>query len=295
MITIENMKSAANDHPAARPAALLSILAFTGMVAVNGLASALPLNGVNTGQLSDELPNLFVPAGLTFSIWGLIYLLLAGYVAAAAREAFRSAPESPRAWTGRDGALFILNAAANAAWILAWHWRLAGTSLVVMLVILGTLLALERDAERKLGSGGILERSPDREPGSIRLRRFLLTVPLRVYLGWICVATIANVTALLVKTRWDGFGLDPRIWTVAVILAGLAVALGFSVAKRQIAAPLVVVWAYAGILLKRVQTDPEYSTVVWMAAGLAGLVILASIVRVRVACPLFGRRKNGAN
>lgn len=289
------MKPVKNAHPAARPAAVFSILAFTVMVAVSGLASALLLNGVNTGQLSDELPNLFVPAGWTFSIWGLIYLLLAGYVAAGAREAFRSAPESPRAWTGRDGALFILNAAANTAWILAWHGRLAGTSLVVMLVILGTLLALERDTERKLGSGGVLARSPDGEPGSIRLRRFLLTVPLRVYLGWISVATIANVTALLVKNRWDGFGLDPRIWTVAVILAGLALALGFSVWKRQVAAPLVVVWAYAGILLKRVQADPGYSEPVWIAAGLAALIILASLVRVRIACPLFGRRKSRSN
>lgn len=289
------MNHKSNGSGAARAAAVLSILAFAGMIALNGLASALPLNGVNTGQLSDELPNLFVPAGLTFSIWGLIYLLLAGYVAAAAREAFRSAPDSPRAWTCRDGALFVLNAAANMAWIAAWHWRLVGTSLVIMLIILGTLLALERDIERKLGSGGILERSSDGEPGSIRLRRFLLTVPLRVYLGWISVATIANITALLVKTRWDGFGLDPRIWTVTVILAGLVLALGFSVWKRQVAAPLVVVWAYAGIVLKRIQMDPDYSAPVWIAAGLAALVILASMVRVRIACPLFGRRKSGAN
>lgn len=290
------MKSESSVRRAAGTAALLSILAFTAMVAVSGLASALPLNGVNTGQLSDELPNLFVPAGIIFSVWGLIYLLLAGYVAAAARETFRSVSGGPRAWTGRDGALFILNAAANSAWILAWHWRLVGTSLVIMLVILGTLVALERDSERKLGSGGILEKGTGKEPGSIRLRRFLLTVPLRVYLGWICVATIANVTALLVKTRWDGFGLDPRIWTVAVILAGLAVALGFAIWKRQIAAPLVVVWAYAGIVLKRVSTDSDYSAPVWIAAGLAALVILASLVRVRIACPLFGRSKtSGTN
>lgn len=296
VITILDMKSESNANRAAGTAALLSILAFTGMVAVNGLASALPLNGVNTGQLSDELPNLFVPAGIIFSIWGLIYLLLAGYVAAAAREAFRSVSGGRRAWTGRDGVLFIMNAAANSAWILAWHWRLVGTSLVIMLVILGTLVALERDSERKLGSGGILEKGTGKEPGSIRLRRFLLIVPLRVYLGWICVATIANVTALLVKTRWDGFGLDPRIWTVAVILAGLTVALGFSIWKRQIAAPLVVVWAYAGIVLKRVSTDPDYSAPVWIAAGLAALVILASLVRVRIACPLFGRgQTSGTN
>ena len=293
---MEDMNSEPSGTRAARAAAVLAILAFTGMVAVNGLASALPLNGVNTGQLSDELPNLFVPAGITFSIWGLIYLLLAGYVASAARETFRSAEGVRRAWTGRDGALFILNAAANTAWILAWHWRLVGTSLVIMLVVLGTLVFLERDTERRLLPGGVLAPSSGTESGSIRLRRFLLTAPLRVYLGWICVALIANATALLVKTGWEGFGLDPRIWTVGVILAGLAVALGFTIWKRQVAAPLVVVWAYAGIVLKRLQTDPDYSAPVWLAAALAALVILASMVRVRVACPLFGRSKtSGTN
>lgn len=290
---MEYMKQRIDTQRAARAASVLSILAFTGMVTVNGLASALPLNGVNTGQLSDELPNLFVPAGITFSIWGLIYLLLAGYVASAARETFRSAAGERRSWTGRDGALFILNAAANIAWILAWHWRLVGTSLVIMLVILGTLIALERDTQRKLGPGGVLEPLSGSEPGSVRLRRFLLTVPLRVYLGWICVALIANATALLVKTGWDGFGLDPRAWTVAVILAGLAVALGFSVWKRQVAAPLVLVWSYAGIVLKRLQTDPDRSAPIWITAALAALVILASIVRVRIACPLFGRKTAG--
>ena len=281
------------EYRAAKTAAVLCILAFTSMVAVNGLASALPLNGVNTGQLSDELPNLFVPAGITFAVWGLIYILLAAYVVAAAREAFRSADEGRRAWSSRDGALFILNAAANIVWIRAWHWRLIGTSLVIILVILGTLVVLERDTERKLLPSGPLEPDFSEKSGSIALQRFFLTVPLRVYLGWICVATIANATALLVKTRWGGFGLDPRIWTVSVILTGLALALVFSVWKRQIAAPLVVVWAYAGIVLKRLQTDPDYSFPVWIAAGLAALIILISLIRVRIACPLLRRKSTG--
>ena len=103
-------------------------------------------------------------------------------------------------------------------------------------------------------------------------------MPLRVYLGWISVATIANVTALLVKVSWGGFGLDPRFWTIVVIAAGLAVALGFSLWKREIAAPLVVVWAYLGIVLKRTAVDADYSRPVWITAALAGIIILASII-----------------
>ena len=305
---------------------IMSAIAFAAVIAVNGLANALPLNGANTGVLSDEIPNLFVPAGLTFAIWGLIYLLLAGYVFAIIREAWgkrglAGSPASPgaSAWTGRDAALFLANMGANVAWIFAWHWRQVGLAMLIMLVILGTLIALELGSQRKLAPGGVLAK-PAKAPNGIRdalagaaapsspaassagpaapssppapsslARRFFLTVPLRVYLGWISVATIANATAVLVKAGWNGFGLDPRLWTIVVIAAGLAVALGFSVAKKQYAAPLVVVWAYAGIVLKRTQVDAAYSAPVWIAAGLAALAILASFVFARAKKPAESR------
>ena len=296
-----------------RFASIMSAIAFAAVIAVNGLANALPLNGANTGVLSDEIPNLFVPAGLTFAIWGLIYLLLAGYVFTVIREAWakRGVAGSPAsvgasAWTGRDAALFLTNMAANAAWIFAWHWRQVGLAMFIMLVILGTLIALELGSQRKLAPGGALAKpaksskgirealagaaAPSSPPAPISpARRFFLTAPLRVYLGWISVATIANATAVLVKAGWNGFGVDPRVWTVIVIVAGLAVALGFSIAKRQFAAPLVVIWAYAGIVLKRAQVDAAYSAPVWIAAGLAALVILVSIALAQIKNPAEAR------
>ncbi|MCE5257219.1 MAG: hypothetical protein LLF89_10300, partial [Spirochaetaceae bacterium] len=173
--------------------------------------------------------------------------------------------------------------------IFAWHWRKMVLSLLVMLVILATLILLEQGNQKKLGAGGVLNRArplaPGVSPGAEKAKRFFLTVPLRVYLGWISVATIANVTAVLVRANWNGFGIDPRVWTVIVIIAGLAVALGFSLWKRQIAAPLVIVWAYAGIVIKRAQTDAGYSMAVWMTALIAGVLILASIVVAQLLLP----------
>ncbi|MFA4886295.1 MAG: tryptophan-rich sensory protein, partial [Desulfotomaculaceae bacterium] len=58
---------------------MLVTVNFLGMIVVNMLANILPINGVTTGQVSDSYPNLFAPVGITFAIWGLIYLLLAGY------------------------------------------------------------------------------------------------------------------------------------------------------------------------------------------------------------------------
>ena len=52
---------------------IFNTITFILMVTVNALANLLPLNGLTTGEVSDSYPNLFAPAALTFSIWGVIY------------------------------------------------------------------------------------------------------------------------------------------------------------------------------------------------------------------------------
>jgi len=267
------------------PAAVAAVLAFSGMITVNALANGLPLNGVNTGQLSNELPNLFVPAGLTFSIWGLIYLLLLGHVVVVV-ETGRPAESFPDSASdrspGRQVAIWILaaNFGLNAAWIFAWHWRLLPLSVVIMLGILGTLIALEELEHRRAD-----ERPPATTTG-LRVRRFLRTQPILVYLGWICVATVANVTALLVHLGFDGGGLDPRVWTVLAIFAATAVGSALLWRRGHVAPALVVVWALLGIILKRARTDADETVVIIAAAalgaaGLLGLVVWVAFFRER--------------
>jgi hypothetical protein len=140
-----------------------------------------------------------------------------------------------------------------------------------MLVILASLVWLEERNASRTGSASRAESTGV-------LRRFLLSSPINVYLGWICVATIANVTALLVKAGWNGFGIDPRAWTVALIAAGLAVGLLLVFLRSALAAPLVIVWAYAGIVLKRSQTDGNSTRIVWIAAAAAAIVLLTAAV-----------------
>ncbi len=266
------MKQVADSKGARIALALVVLAAFAGVLTVNALANALPLNGANTGVLSDEIPNLFVPAGLTFSIWGLIYLLLAALAAAILYQAFSKNP-LPGAWTAKDGVLLVANYVFNVGWIFAWHWRLLPLSLALMLALLVTLVLLAESAFKKLSSGGALH--PGSSPKAPALLRLALTTPIHVYLGWICVATIANVTAVLVKAGWNGWGIDPRVWTVIVIGAGLAVALALVYRRRAVTAPLVVVWAYAGIVIKRYPLEGMADPAVWIAALVAGVVILA--------------------
>lgn len=264
-----------------RAAAIVSALTFVGMIVMNGLANALPLNGLTTGQLSDALPNLFVPAGATFAIWGLIYALLLGHVVAVVREAFVGGGDSP--WAPADGWLFSANAALNGAWIVAWHWQLVPLSLVLMLGLLGTLVAL---VERMHRVGPAATVGP--------VRRFLLRTPLRVYLGWICIATIANVTAVLVDAGWNGGGLDPRWWTAAVILVGAGLGTALVLRRGAVASGLVVLWAFAGIILKRAQVGGDAAATVIAAAAVGALVVATAIV-VRLVRTAASRASGSAD
>ncbi|MCK7462194.1 MAG: tryptophan-rich sensory protein [Sphingobacterium sp.] len=226
----------------------VNLVFFAGMIVMNYLANALPLNGRTTGEISSAYPNLFTPAGVTFSIWGVIYLLLAGYCIVQLSD--KGLPIAKGV-----GWLFAVSCLLNALWIMAWHYEKVPLSLVIMAGLLVTLILINMKLkDRPLG---------------------LTKAAFGVYLGWICIATIANVTTLLVRSNWNGFGISQEIWAILMIAVGAAIV---SVAIVKLANPflgLAVVWAFAGIILKRSQ---DYLSIVVAAA--AGILIVA-VVTVR--------------
>jgi hypothetical protein len=208
-------------------------------------------------------PNLFVPSGLTFSIWGIIYLLLLGFSIFQATKKGNPAVE-------RIGWLFVISSAANIGWIFAWHYMLVGLSLILMLVLLGSLITLYL----RLGIGGT-ENQLSAETG--RGMRWFVNVPFSVYLGWITVATIANATALLVDLGWNGFGLPEQFWTIFVIAAALVITILMLLTRRDVAYALVVIWALLGIVIKRAFEDPEPVRSVVYAAAVAGILVIIAL------------------
>jgi hypothetical protein len=233
----------------------INILFFVVMIVMNYLANALPLNGKTTGALSDSFPNLFVPAGLTFSIWGVIYLLLLAFCAAQ----FTS---SGQAVVSRIGWLFAATCFFNALWIVAWHYERLPLSLIIMLGLLVSLIWINIII-KDLSFG-------------------LIKAAFGIYLGWICIATIANVTALLVTYNWSGFGLSEETWTVIMILAG---ALITALTLWRLDNPFIglsVVWAFAGIMIKR---QVDYRTIFIVAAvaiGVVALMLLLAFLKKRL-------------
>jgi hypothetical protein len=247
---------------------ILNLLGFLGTVVVNALANILPINGVTTGELSDRYPNLFVPAGLTFAIWGVIYVLLAIFVVYQLIPSVRRDAQKVD-FVQRIGPLFFISSLANIGWIFAWQYQILPLSMVMMLILLGCLLAIYV----RLNIG---------KSEATKAEKYSVHLPFSVYLGWITIATIANVTALLVNIGWTRWGLSEQFWAVAVIIVGIAIALSVLFTRKDIYYCLVVDWALLGILLKRLSiTTPAQSVVVITIVGLVLVSggVIAQLIR----------------
>lgn len=242
------------------PIKILVVVTYLVMIAANGAANALPLNGRSTGGVSDAYPNLFTPAGVTFSIWGVIYTLLGLHVLYQL-GLFRDRPDTAAdtALLNRVGLLFSLSSIVNTAWIFAWHYDLIPLS-AVLLVTIFVLLALIVTAVRRANPTG--------------RQRWFVGVPFSVYFGWSTVAVVANITVLLVYWKWNGFGLSDAAWAVIIILVAMAIGTVTMLRNRDVAYGLVLIWAFIGILLRQTAADGldgRYPAII--AAVVAALVV----------------------
>jgi cell division protein FtsW (lipid II flippase) len=252
------------------PIKVLLTVTYLAMIAVNYLANALPLNGKRTGDVSDAYPSLFTPAGVTFSIWGVIYLLLGAHVLYQL-GLFRDGPDSAEqtALLNRVGVLFAVSSLANIAWVFAWHYGLIPLSAVLIVVIL-ICLALIANTVRGAHLTG--------------RRRWLIGVPFSVYFGWTTVAVVANMTVLLVSRKWDGFGLAESTWAVIIVLVAMVIGTVTMVRNRDVAYGLVLIWAFAGILLRQTSAagfDGRYPGIIAAVVASLAVFLVATIMVLR--------------
>ena len=242
-----------------------NILTVILALVVNILSNALPLNGQNTGEISDRFKVFFVPAGYVFAIWGVIYL---GWIAFTVFQALPAQRENPR--LRRLGYLFALSNLLNAAWLFCWHYNLFGLSVLVMLGLLGLLIA----SYRALG----VQTAP-----ASALEKWCVDYPFSTYLGWISVATIANITDYLYFIGWDGFGIPPQVWAVIMLAVATSLGLVMALRRRDACYLLVLVWSFAGIAVKQ-SGVPLVAYSAWLAALIALALSGYSLTqRVRLA------------
>jgi hypothetical protein len=233
----------------------VNVLAVIATIAINWLANALPLNGQTTGEISDRFQVYFVPAGYVFSIWGLIYL---GLIAFAVFQALPGQSNNQRL---KDvGYLFALSCLANVVWLFLWHYEQFPLTLIAMLSLLLLLIVIYL----RLGIGRLAIPA---------VEKWLVHIPFSVYLGWITVATIANVTVLLEYGNWSGWGISDEAWAIIMLAVGVIIASTVSLTRDDTAYMLVIVWAFVGIAVKHEGT-PAVAIAAWVAAALVVLMLV---------------------
>ena len=238
------------------------VITYILMIVVNILANTLPINGIDTGAISDAYPNLFAPAGITFAIWGIIYLLL-GLFTFYQLGLINKNDEISNELMNKVGTLFIISSLANSIWIFTWHYQIIWLSIIFMVIILWMLIKIVNAIrEEKL---------------SIK-EKFFVKLPFSIYFGWITVATIANATILLVSLGWESVGLSESLWTIFILIIGAIIGIITLLKNRDYYYGLVFIWAYFGIIIKHTTVfNNMYPSIVVTAIILIGLILAADI------------------
>ncbi|MDH3512295.1 MAG: tryptophan-rich sensory protein [Gammaproteobacteria bacterium] len=235
------------------------IAATLAVIIVSALANYLPINGQTTREISDRIQVYFTPAGYVFAIWGVIYLGLIAYTV------FQALPMNQDNLALQSIApYYLLGSAANIVWMLLWHYERFPLTPVFMIILLGALIMIYLGLD--IGGGTVSTGM-----------WWAVHLPFSIYLGWITVATIANITAVLWLANWDGFGIGPEIWTAIVLAVAVIIAAAVAVSRADVAYGLVLVWAFTGIYVKH-SAVPKVGISALLAAVLVGLLVVVSLI-----------------
>ena len=238
-------------------AVVLNIVSLIFALAVNYLSVNLPLNDLTPREISDSFDIYFVPAGYAFSIWGLIYL---GLIVFAVYQALPG--QRKNKYLARIDVWFVVSNLANALWLVCFHYQRFILALVMMVILLVSLINIF--LKLKIG-----KRKTD------AVWKWLVETPFNIYLGWITVATIANVTQVLDYLNWNRFGIAPEIWFVIVIVVAVAISASMSFTRRVFEFPLVLIWAFVAIALKFPKV-PVVNYAAWGGAIAVGVLAMLS-------------------
>ena len=242
------------------PTKWINIIAYILTVIVNGLAgSTTILGGKVTAEISDANPTLITPAGYVFSIWGVIYILLGIFVV------FQALPsQQGQAFQKKIGWLFALTSLLNIVWLFLWQYEYLVFSVVLMFLLLATLILIYLRLD--IGRSKVTTRE-----------KLAVNLPFSVYLGWITIASIANVAVTLVSINWDGFGISTETWATLIIVVALLITILVAATRRDIAYSLVIIWALIGIAVKQTGNQ-TIVTLTEISAVIIALALIASII-----------------
>lgn len=236
---------------------ILTLAAILAAIIVNTFTNLAPPSGQNVGEIANTVLGdvLIIPANYAFAIWGIIYL---GLVSLAVYQALPAQKRNPH--LQKLGYLLVIASIAQIIWIFLFEYQLFALSVVAMLAILLPLIVLYL----RLGIG--VERVSRKE-------RWLVNIPVSIYLAWISVATIINVAGTLYNWGWNGWGISNAWWTVIMLLVGAAIATIVGLQRGDTAFVLVYVWAFVAIAI----ANSVIALIFWTALVLAIALVLVTL------------------
>jgi benzodiazapine receptor len=241
-----------------------NIFAYIFMILINGLAGSTTLiGGKNTAEISDANLTLITPAGYVFSIWGIIYVLLGIFVV------FQALPrESEKEYHEKIGWLFVLSSIFNIVWLFLWQFEYLVFSVALMFLLLASLI--------------LIYLRLDIGKSEVKLdEKITIHLPFSTYLGWITIASIANVAVTLVSLGWNGFGIDPEIWATLIVIIALIITVSVIITRKDIAYGLVIIWAFLGIAAGQA-SNSNIVTLTQVGAIIILITLVSSILIFRL-------------
>lgn len=230
----------------------INVVTLVFSLVLNTLAVTLPLNGIDTGSISDRLDVPFTPAGYVFSIWSLIYLTLIIWTLLQFKKDRQDSP----VYTETHYLFWLINI-LNGVWLVTWHYFYFGIGVIIMVLLLFTLIAMYKKVQHRKAHGFDL-------------------VPFSLYLGWISVATIANISYFLTDIGWNGFGVSAEIWTVGLLILALILATWFRYSQADVIFPLVFVWALIGVGIENQAASSLVSSTAFIVVGIILVMIFVA-------------------
>jgi len=234
--------------------------AVFGNIVLTYWSRVQPFNGQSMGYVSGKYHTLLTPAGYAFSIWGIIFLALAVYAVwqLQPKQRYKKLPDAV-------AQPLTVASLATAAWVVLFAYEHLAWCAVTMLVILMALIMAYGRARRL-----VLARQAPRWS----------SLPFALYLGWISVATVVNITLALWALGWQPATNVSILLALLLVLVISGLSLVLDKSFREVTFSLVTAWALVAVWVAHRTSYPELG---WGALCAAIGIVVASAVMRRFA------------
>jgi len=239
-------------------------LATVGLLVNYALADIVQYNGVSTLEATNKINIYFLPARFTYLIWGAIFLGLTVYTV------FQALPAQKENVSLRKiGWWYVAGTLAIISWMVSFHFHNFSLSTLMMVILLIALVIIYE----KLGIG--VEPVPP-------AMRYLVHLPFSIYLGWITMATIGNLSNILYMSGWNGFGINAKIWAVVMIVMTIVIAELTAFNRQDLAYLAVFVWSFIGIAVNHYGVSPVFEAASVAAGFVSIMAVITMIVKPKL-------------